>query len=571
MILNKILFLFNKNQKNNFIIIIILGIFFSILELFSIAIFLPLINLIQSGNVDFILDNNFFNKVFTEYLHTSDYKQVTIYVSVFIIIIYLFKLIYHRYFNRFRLKFVNNFTENLINTFFSKFQTQSYINYKYSSSSAVIHKIFTESNQIRNILDSIILAFTESFTITLLLVTSLMYDYVITLTALLFFSAVYIVWQFFSKTNLNSLGIIRKSQEKQRFKIFQISYSSFREVLIYNQHKFFRKIFENHNHKATNTLYKYAFKRDNVKPLIEFITISSISFLIIALFFMEDYDSIMIRLAFFATIAYKLMPSINKFSGLFQTIKFNKVSLDFNLESFHIEKIKSNKKDKLKVINEINVNNISYKYPGRDNFIFKNLNIRIKKGDIIGIKGESGSGKSTFIDLILGLLQPYSGDIYVNNLDIQYLKNNYWSKVSTVSQQINLIHGTLKENLTFGDLSINDQDIYDIIKKVNLSQMLSSFKNGLDEVIYENSSNISGGQKQRIAIARALLRNPQLLILDEATSSLDESNEIQFINVIKEIKLKNPSLTVLIVSHTKAILEIADFVYNIEKSNFKLT
>ena len=571
MILNKILFLFSKNQKINFIIIIILGIFFSILELFSIAIFLPLINLIQSGSVEFLSENKIFKMIFFDYLSITDYKYVTISISIIIILIYLIKLIYHRFFNRFRLKFVNNFTENLINNFFTKFQTQSYINYKYSSSSSVIHKIFTESNQIRNILDSVILAFTESFTITLLLVTSLMYDYVITLIALLFFSTVYFVWQLFSNTDLNSLGIIRKSQEKQRFKIFQISYSSFREVLIYNQHKFFRKIFEDHNYKATNTLYKYAFKRDNVKPLIEFITISSISFLIIALFFIEDYDSIMIRLAFFATIAYKLMPSINKFSGLFQTIKFNKVSLDFNLESFHIEKIKSNKNDKLKVINEINVNNISYKYPGRDNFIFKNLNIRIKKGDIIGIKGESGSGKSTFIDLILGLLQPSSGEIYVNNLDIQHLKNNYWSKVSTVSQQINLIHGTLKENLTFGDLSINDQDIYDVIKKVNLSQMLSSFKNGLDEVIYENSSNISGGQKQRIAIARALLRNPQILILDEATSSLDESNEIQFINVIKEIKLKNPSLTVLIVSHTKAILEIADFVYNIEKSNFKLT
>ncbi len=571
MILNKILFLFSKNQKINFFIIIILGIFFSILELFSIAIFLPLINLIQSGSVEFMSESKIFKMIFFDYLSITDYKNVTISISIIIILIYLIKLTYHRFFNRFRLKFVNNFTENLINNFFTKFQTQSYINYKYSSSSSVIHKIFTESNQIRNILDSVILAFTESFTITLLLVTSLMYDYVITLIALLFFSTVYIIWQFFSKTDLNSLGIIRKSQEKQRFKIFQISYSSFREVLIYNQHKFFRKIFEDHNYKATNTLYKYAFKRDNVKPLIEFITISSISFLIIALFFIEDYDSIMIRLAFFATIAYKLMPSINKFSGLFQTIKFNKVSLDFNLESFHIEKIKSNKKDKLKVINEINVNNISYKYPGRDNFIFKNVNIRIKKGDIIGIKGESGSGKSTFIDLILGLLQPSSGDIYINNLDIQHIKNNYWSKVSTVSQQINLIHGTLKENLTFGDLSINDQDIYDIIKKVNLSQMLSNFKNGLNEVIYENSSNISGGQKQRIAIARALLRNPQLLILDEATSSLDESNEIQFINVIKEIKLKNPSLTVLIVSHTKAILEIADFVYNIEKSNFKLT
>ena len=571
MILNKIPLLFNKNQKNNFFVTIILGIFFSIIELFSIAIFLPLINLIQSGNIDFVSENKFFKIIFFDYLSISDYKHVTISLSLIIILIYLFKLIYHRIFNRFRLKFVNNFTENLINNFFNKFQTQSYINYKYSSSSSVIYKIFTESNQIRNIVDSVILAFTESFTIILLLITSLMYDYVITLTALLFFSIVYFVWQFFSKTDLNSLGLIRKSQEKQRFKIFQISYSSFREVLIYNQHKFFRKIFETHNHKSTNTLYKYAFKRDNVKPLIEFITISSISFLIIALFFKEDYDSIMIRLAFFATIAYKLMPSINKFSGLFQTIKFNKVSLDFNLESFHIEKIQSSSKENIKVINEISVDNVSYKYPSRDDFIFKNINIKIKKGDIIGIKGESGSGKSTFIDLILGLLEPSSGKISINNLDLIYLKSNYWSKVSTVSQQINLIQGTLKENLTFGDLSINDQDIYDIIKKVNLSQMLSNFTNGLDEVIYENSSNISGGQKQRIAIARALLRKPQLLILDEATSSLDESNEIQFINVIKEIKLKNPSLTVLIVSHTKAILEIADFVYNIEKSNFKLT
>lgn len=568
MVLKKILLLFSRKQKNKFFVVIFLGIIFSVLELFSIAIFLPLINLIQSGNIDFILDNNFFNKVFTEYLHISEYKQVTIFVSVFIIIIYLFKLIYHRFFNRFRLKFVNNFTENLINTFFSKFQTQSYINYKYSSSSAVIHKIFTESNQIRNILDSIILAFTESFTISLLIITSLLFDHVTTLIALLFFVIVYFIWQFFSGTDLNSLGKVRKNQEKQRFKIFQISYSSFREILIYNQHVFFRKIFEKHNYLATNTLYKYAFKRDNVKPLIEFITISSISFLIIALFLIEDYELIMIRLAFFATIAYKLMPSINKFSGLFQTIKFNRVSLDFNLESFHEEYRDFKNQNVITKINEISISNVSYKYPSREDYIFRNLKIKIKKGEIIGIKGESGSGKSTFIDLVLGLLKPNAGKILINSHDLLKIRSSFWSKVSTVSQQINLIEGTLKENLTFGDNSITDSQIIDVLEKVNLSEMLNNFSNGLDEVIYENSSNISGGQKQRIAIARALLRNPNLLILDEATSSLDEGNEIKFINVIKEIKLKNPDLTILIVSHSNGILKIADKVFNIKNQNF---
>ena len=419
MILNKILLLFDKKQKISFIITIILGILFSILELFSIAVFLPLINIIQSGKIEFIEDNNLLSVIFFDYLLIKDYKEVVIFISIFIIFIYLFKLIYHRFFNRFRLKFVNNFTEKLINDFFYKFQSQSYINYKYSSSSNQLQKIFNESKQVRTIVDSLIIIFSESFTIILLISTSFIYDYKTSLLTFFFFSIVYFIWKFLSKTDLNKLGSIRKKHDIYTFKIFQLCYSSFREVLIYKQTKFFKKTFEKHNKISVDSMYKYALKRDNVKPMIEFITFFVISILIIYLIQYNESQSLILKLSFFALLAYKLMPSINRFSGLFYVIKFNKVALNFDFDAFL-----SSNKDYLSTetkpvnINKIDFNDVSFKFPTRDDYVFKNLNVSIKKGDILGIKGESGSGKSTFIDLFLGLLSPSSGDIYINNATI---------------------------------------------------------------------------------------------------------------------------------------------------------
>jgi len=563
MILNKILFLFNKNQKIDFIIIIILGIFFSILELISVAIFLPLIALIQSGDTSQFTNNFLFDFLFRNNFLENNYPQVSIFISIIIISIYLFKLIFNRYFNWKRLKFINDFTENLINVLFINFQRKKFIDYKYSSSSNLIQNIFTETNQIRNIINSIALLFTEIFTITVLVITSFIFDATITLLALGFFTITFSLWEYFSNNDLNSLGQIRKNHERERFKIFQISYSSFKEILISNKQNFFLNLFKNNNKKSTYTLFKFSYVRDNVKPLIEFITISSISILIITLFFFDDYNSLLFRLGFFAIISYKLMPSINRFVGLLQTLNFSKISLKV-IDQIKIKNYNNKEIDNYNFNEKIEFKSVKYSYPSSKIEIFNNLNLIINRGDIIGIKGESGQGKSTLIDILLGLLLPIEGKVLIDGENIIKVQNSFWSIIGTVSQNVSLIESSLRDNLTLGNTKVDDKTLIKILNDVNLSSLLSSFSDGLDHIINENSSNISGGQKQRIAIARALVLDPQILILDEATSSLDKENENNVINVISELKKKNKNLTIIIISHTEGIFKLVHKIYTIK-------
>ena len=168
------------------------------------------------------------------------------------------------------------------------------------------------------------------------------------------------------------------------------------------------------------------------------------------------------------------------------------------------------------------------------------------------------------LNILLGLLLPIEGKVLIDGENIIKVQNSFWSIIGTVSQNVSLIESSLRDNLTLGNTKVDDKTLIKILNDVNLSSLLSSFSDGLDHIINENSSNISGGQKQRIAIARALVLDPQILILDEATSSLDKENENNVINVISELKKKNKNLTIIIISHTEGIFKLVDKIYTIK-------
>ena len=206
---------------------------------------------------------------------------------------------------------------------------------------------------------------------------------------------------------------------------------------------------------------------------------------------------------------------------------------------------------------------LCFNYPGRKGVI-KNLNLKINPHQTVGFVGGSGMGKSTILDLILGLLKPDSGYIFYGDIPHHQLDLIAFRKgISYVSQETTLLDGTLRENLTIGCIEeVSDKLVNEICKKVYIDKFISELPEGLNTEIGENGVKLSGGQKQRVALGRALMTNPKILILDEATSQLDSETE-KFIQ--QAIKVLHKKLTIIIVAHRLSTVRFADTVHVLEK------
>ena len=232
-------------------------------------------------------------------------------------------------------------------------------------------------------------------------------------------------------------------------------------------------------------------------------------------------------------------------------------------ELFYNKTIPKDYKTKINFEKKVEFKSIKFSY-GSNKVVFDNLNFEIKKGDLIGIYGKSGSGKSTFLNLFTGLVYPSSGEIHIDSNKIENLRNDSWHhQIGYVTQNTFLINDTIKKNIAFGieDLKIDLTRLEKVIKDADLRDLIKD--RGLEYIIKENGMGLSGGQKQRVSIARALYKNPKILIFDEATSSLDNSSENFIIDTIKKLRKDK---TVIIVSHKLSNLVICDQVYEMNKN-----
>ena len=443
--------------------------------------------------------------------------------------------------------------------------------FSFENSANILKNIVNEINFFHHALSNFLIIITEIFII-LGTITVLMYiNFYSTSFVLTFFIIFFLIYNNVSKKFSKNWGLKRFSYLGIVNKNVLETLDNLKLIQLGNKENYFLN-----NFNKNQTILSYLGRNFHilnfiVRPTLEIIIVSFVCIYFLYRIYYSNIESEIVALiAIYTLAAFRLMPSITKITSSLQSNYYGTDSVNKLYEEIKKPILKNNlnlNTNKFIFNEKIIFENIYFKYNQNDKHIFKNLNITIKKNTFIGLSGKSGSGKSTFINLFLGFLKPTKGKIYVDNRDLAYEISAFKKSIGYVPQNIFLLDDTIKANVAFGvdKNNISNSQVHSSLKKAQLSDFIDSLEHGIETNVGENGSKLSGGQIQRIALARSLYFNPDILILDEATSSLDSQTELSFIDVIKSLK---GELTILMASHNNNILKYCDSVYEVRNNNF---
>jgi ABC-type multidrug transport system fused ATPase/permease subunit len=300
---------------------------------------------------------------------------------------------------------------------------------------------------------------------------------------------------------------------------------------------------------------------------LELLAVSGLAILVISMLAQgRALDSVLPTLGLFAAAAFRLMPSVNRVLGAVQALRYGLPGIDvLHREVMLATPDIDNTRSSLAVFRtDIELSQISYVYPNVTEPALKNISLTIRRGESVGFVGTSGAGKSTLVDILLGLLTPKTGEVRMDGKNIQVNLRNWQNQIGYVPQSIYLTDDTLRRNVAFGlsDEQIDDVAVQRAIRAAQLEDFVASQPNGLETLVGERGIRLSGGQRQRIGIARALYHDPGVLVLDEATSSLDTATEN---GVMQAVRALHGSKTILIVAHRLSTVEHCDRLYRLEQ------
>lgn len=373
------------------------------------------------------------------------------------------------------------------------------------------------------------------------------------------------------KNKLTDWGKSRQVHEGLRLLHLQQGFGAIKEVKIYGCDTFFSKAYGASNTQVAKEWTKQIFFTQVPRFGIELLAvIGLLSFAIILVLMGYDSLAIVSTLGLFAAAAFRLIPSSNRILASVQAIRFGLPTLEIisselggiNKEEFQTSKCARSIRH---LKSRICVKNLAFKHLGAEQRIISDLSFEITKGESFGIVGPSGVGKSTLVDLLLGLHNPLVGGIFIDGIDIHNDIKGWRSHIGYVPQTVFISDTSLRENIAFG-LSkeiIDDAQVWKVLRDARLEEFVHSLKHGLDTEIGERGARISGGQCQRIGIARALYRNPSILMLDEATSALDNKTEAEFMETIRDLK---GEMTILIIAHRLSTIEQCEHVVSLKKN-----
>jgi len=563
--MHKLINLFDHSQKIKFIYLIFLMFIASSLELLGLGMVVLILNSFLGLNDDhFQIINDFLGFFFK--------SEITFeLILFFILILFSIKLLILIFVSWVETDFLAKFREKISNKLYHNFLNRDVLNILRKNSAEYLRN-FTEEITISNVfVNSCLRIILDSILLFTFLIFLMYLDPIITGIVFLIFSSVGTIYYILIKNKLASWAITGLDNKKKRIQFISESFSAIKSIKILSRENFFLDRFKKQNFSLSRIQFKVNFLNTLPRHILEYILILSILSLFFYLIKNQYSNESMIQLISIYTLsAFRVVPLINRLLGYMQHLKHTYPSIG-KLINENEQKIRVKKKKtyKLKINKNIKLIVKNFSLDNNKNLLLKNVNIDIKKNSQIGIIGQSGSGKSTIIDILCGFKKNKFSSIKVDNKKIDNPeKLDSWQKsIGYVPQNIIILNQSLRENILFGsDRKIFDDRILgNIIKKVDLNKFVKKPNGGLSQVLRQDGQNISGGEKQRIGIARALINEPELIILDEATSGLDYETENNVLHTIKKLKR-----TTIIVSHRFNALKNCDKIYMIKDKEFFL-
>mgnify|MGYP001334205046 CR=1 FL=1 len=555
----KFLYFFDQNQKQTLLLLFCFMFVATVLEMIGLGFIFTIVGALGSVN----LKNNLFINNLNDFFK-FDKTEFFFYLLLIFLIFYIIKIVFLTFFNWFESNFLYSFRENLSSKVFKKYLNQNFSYFYNRNSSEFLRNLMTEVEQFHLYLISILKLALEIIIVIgifcLLSYVNLYFTILISIT-ILFFSFLYF---FLFKEKLNRWALQRQSDMQKRIQFMQEGFGGVKIIKLLGRENFFFNKFKVHNVSLSKIAARTFFFQGVPRLLFELIGIFLITFSLFYLYYSEkNLTDIVQILTIYIAASFRILPSASRMVQSLQHMKLSYPAVDL---LYH--ELKSFKQD-----NEISHNNFSFKkniftdikkfkYPNSNNFEISNIKLNILKGQKIGIIGPSASGKSTIMDILTGISEPTQGSITVDGKSISSNIKGWQKLIGLVPQKIFIIDGSLRDNILFGldKNKYKDDQITLLIKKINLDNLLKRLTYGLDGNISEKGINLSGGEIQRIGLCRALIYDPEILFLDEATSSLDVNTESQILNELKVFKGK----TIISIAHRINTLKNCDIIYKFE-------
>jgi len=553
--------LFTRKDRVAFVRIVLLIVVGTLLEGLSLGVVVPVVAVLTQE--DYKQKYPFLVEIFGELSR----EEMIAAVVISMVFIYVLRSLFLIYILLVRRKFTVSLFRRLSTELFSRYLSQPYEFHLQRNSSTLIRNVRNANSVITSGVDPFFVLLSDGLVSVFLLCLLLYFEFVGTLLTVLIFTVFTGTFQLVTSKKIDSLGAQYEFHETKLIQQTQEGLDGVKEIKVLGREGKALASFGDRVFLSSQAIFRYRLLLALPRMYLEIMTISAIAFLVMIMLARESrLENIVGVLALFAAVAFRVMPSINGLIIASQTLFFNRTAFalvhdDLQLKDYFLDQEHKNSP----FANSLELHDVSFQYPTAARTSLQNVSLVVRRGEAVGFVGPSGAGKSTLVDVILGLFAPTAGEVRVDGHNIQENLRNWQNQIGYVPQSIYLTDDTLRRNVAFGlsDENIDDKLVAEAIRLAQLDAFVESLPDRLETVVGERGVRLSGGQRQRIGIARALYHNPSVLVLDEATSSLDTPTEH---GVMQAVQALQGTKTVIIVAHRLSTVEYCDRLYRIEDS-----